>query len=327
MEEINEKKAAPRRRLRRSTTAPLLVLAVFALLLLTRLLDASVLTGESEAVTTIVLELMIFLLPAAVYLRLTRRPLSQLRLTVFGVGHLLLVLSAVVFLTCGSLLLDLVLRGGGVLGQNYDLYGIFTSGNDGSTGAVLYLILAYAVLPALCEEFVFRALLCSEYERRSAAAAILMPAVFFAMIHFDLPRFPTYFFAGVLLALTYYATQSIAAPILVHAVNNLLTLFGRPYFQTLYDLGGRNFFLFAAGAAALLSGFVFCAEASRAYRLLAMHGPAPAYREMDPPYPAGGKGTLAELAAKWPRLCATLESAASVPALACCLFYALVILF
>ena len=321
-----EEKARKRAPLKRSTTAPILVLAIFLLLRLTKLTDSSVLGGENEQFATIILELMIFLLPAAVYLRLTRRPLSQLRLTLFSLGHLLLVLSAAILLTAGSLIIDYALRGYGVLTQNYDLYGIFISHNDGSAQSVIYIVLAYAILPALCEETVFRALLCSEYERRSAAAAILMPALFFAMIHFDFAHFPTYFFAGVVLALTYYTTQSIAAPILVHAANNLLTVFGRPYIQTVYDLGGSRLFIFIIAASALFAGFLFCAEAARAYKLYSVRGTDPAYREMDPPYTlSGGRSALTELAARFPRVAATLDAFFSLPALACYIFYALVI--
>ena len=320
-------KSAGRRPLRRSVTAPLLVLAIFVMLLLTRLLDARVLNGENEQFATIILELMIFLLPAAVYLRLTGRRLSQLRLNFFGLGHLLIVLSAMLLLTCGSLLLDLAARGSGVLTQNYDLYGIFTSHNDGSAASVLYIILAYAAIPAVCEEFVFRALLCSEYERRSAAAAVIMPTLFFAMIHFDVSHLPTYLFAGLVLTLTYYATKSAAAPILVHAVNNLLTIFGRQYIQVLYDLGGQKLFFFLAAAAALFSGFIFCAEAARAYKIYAVRGDDPGYREMDPPYTLSeGRNALAELAVRYPRLTATLESIFSLPALLCYLFYAAAVL-
>lgn len=313
---------------RRSTTAPLLVLAVFLLLTLTRYLDASVLDGENEQFATIILELMIFLLPAAVYLRLVRRPLSQLRITIFGVGHILIVLSAIVTLTCGSILLGYAAHGYGALTESYDLYGIFISHNDGTAADIVYLILAYAVIPAICEEFTFRALLCSEYERRSAAASILMPSLFFAMIHFDLTNFPTYFFAGVLLALTYYATQSLAAPVVVHAANNLLFVFGRPYLQTLCDLGGVRLFIFLTSAGALLFAFIFCAECARAYKYYAVHGSEPAYREMDPPYTtAEGRTALSELAVRFPRITATLESLLSLPALACYIFFALFVLF
>ena len=48
-----------------ANTAPLLVLAVFVLLYSSRLIDTALLTRENEYVAVIVLQLVIFLMPAA----------------------------------------------------------------------------------------------------------------------------------------------------------------------------------------------------------------------------------------------------------------------
>lgn len=313
---------------RRSMTAPFLVLVIFLLLITVRFVDTSLMTRENEYVATIVLELMIFLLPAAAYLKITGRELSQIRLRFFGLGHLLLVIAAVIALACGTLLIEYTAVGYGVLENNYDLYGIFISKKDGTVGNAMYLTLAYALLPAVCEEFVFRGVLCSEYERRSGTASVIMPALFFAMIHFDVTLFPAYFFAGVVMGLTYYSTQSVFAAMVVHGCHNLLSVFGRPYIQTVYDLGGEKLFLFLVTAAFLLFAFIFCAEAARLYKIYSWRNSSPAYREMDPPYGAGSDGTaLEEIAARFPRLAATLESLMAPPALLCYLVYTLAVVF
>ena len=313
---------------RRSMTAPFLVIVIFLLLLLTRSVDTVLLTRENEYVITIVLELLIFLVPAAAYLKITGRPVSQIRIRFFGVGHLLLVLSAVIVLACVTLLMEYAAVGYGVLEDNYELYGIFVSKTDGSVGNNLYVVLAYAVLPAVCEEFVFRGVLCSEYERRSAVVSVIMPAIFFAMIHFDISLFPAYFAAGTVLALTYYSTQSVFAAMTVHACYNLMAVFGRPYIQTVYDLGGEKLFLFIITAAFLLFAFIFCAEAARLYKIYSVKDVSPAYREMDPPYTADPDGSaLAEVAARFPRFAAALESFFAPPALICYLIYTLAVVF
>lgn len=311
---------------RRSQTAPCLVLVIFLMLLLTGAADPKLLTRENEYVITIVLELLIFMVPAAVYLKVTGRGFGQLRVRFFGLWHLLLILSGIIVITCGTLLVEYGTEGYGILTENYDLYGIFVSRNDGSAGSVLYIVLAYCALPAVCEEFVFRGILCSEYERRSAAASVIMPSVFFAMIHFDLKLFPAYFLAGVVLALTYYSTQSLFAAMAVHACHNLLSVFGRPIIQTVYDLGGEKLFLFIITAALLLFGFIFCAEAARLYRTYALKDTSPSYREMDPPFRTDGSA-LDDIAERFPRVAATLESLVAFPALICYLVYTLAVVF
>ena len=52
-----------------ANTAPLLVLAVFLLLYSSRLIDTALLTRENEYVAVIVLQRVIFLMPAAFYIR------------------------------------------------------------------------------------------------------------------------------------------------------------------------------------------------------------------------------------------------------------------
>ncbi|MBQ2512901.1 MAG: CPBP family intramembrane metalloprotease [Clostridia bacterium] len=246
-------------------TAPLLVLAVFLLLRLSVYIDSK-LTRENEYAAVILLQLMIFVIPAVIYLAITRNTAAGLRIRPVGIGHLLLILSAVIVIESGGVLLNWLINGYDSLVTSYDLWGIFISKTDGSASDTLFLVMAYALLPAVCEELVFRSVLCAEYERRSMFAAVLLPPLFFAMLHFDPARFPSYFGAGLVLTLTLYATRSVLAPVIVHFASNLLSIFSRTYLRTLYDLGGEKLFIFIAAAAFLLFTFLFCAEAARLYR-------------------------------------------------------------
>ena len=246
-------------------TAPLLVLAVFLLLRLSVYIDSK-LTRENEYAAVILLQLMIFVIPAVIYLALTRNTAAGLRIRPVGIGHLLLILSAVIVIESGGVLLNWLINGYDSLVTSYDLWGIFISKTDGSASDTLFLVMAYALLPAVCEELVFRSVLCAEYERRSMFAAVLLPSLFFAMLHFDPARFPAYLGAGLVLTLTLYATRSVLAPVIVHFASNLLSIFSRTYLRTLYDLGGEKLFIFIAAAAFLLFTFLFCAEAARLYR-------------------------------------------------------------
>ncbi len=313
----------------RQIAAPLIVLATFILIRISAGID-TMLTRENEYAAEIILQLMIFLFPALLYLVLTGQTLRGKRLRPFGPGHLLLLLSALVCLICGSLLINLQIFGYDTLSGGYDLYGIFTAKNTGKSGDTAYLILAYAFLPAICEEFVFRGLLSCEYEKRSTTAAILMPSLFFAMLHFDFENFPVLFFSGVVLALTMYASRSVLASMTVHFFYNLNSVFGRTLFQTLYDLGGETFFIFLITSLFLFSSFMFCAEAARLYRSYSDRNLESDYRKMNPPYAAPGSEELknnpvAAFSAKFPRISATLTAILSPTALVCYVFYFAVI--
>lgn len=304
-------------------TAPLLVLAVFILLFIGRLIDTALLTRENEYAAVIVLQLVIFLLPAALYIKALGLDFGRFRLSLFGPGHLLLMLSALISLASGTILIDYLTAGGESLSQSYDLWGVFISKSEGTASNTLYLILAYAALPALCEEFVFRGLLISEYEKRSTTSALLLSSLFFALLHFDIARFPTYFFAGIMLALTLYASRSLFAVIAVHFCHNMIGIFGRPYMQTLADLGGEEFFITLLTAIFLLFTGIFAADAARLYKNYARFDLSSDYRNIDPPYPppSPDASPIEEFASKHPRIAATLGSFFSFPSLICYIAY------
>lgn len=306
-----------------ANTAPMLVLVLFILLFVTRLIDTSLLTRDNEYVAVIVLQLVIFLLPAAFYIKALSLDLTRLRISLFGPGHLLLLISSLISLTAGTMLIDYFLTGGESLSAGYELWGVFISKNDGGAGNALYLILAYAVLPALCEEFVFRGLLISEYEKRSTTAAILLSSLFFALLHLDIESFPSCFFAGLILAVTLYASRSLLAVMVVHFCNNMIGIFGMPYLQTLSELGGDSFFLTLLIAVFLLSSAIFAADAARLYKNYARLALSSDYRTLEPPYPPvrSDSSPLEEMAARHPRAAATLGAIFSFPSLVCYIAY------
>lgn len=306
-----------------ANTAPMLVLAIIVLLFTSRFVDTALMTRDNEYIAVIVLQLLIFLLPAAFYIKALSLDFGRFRLSLFGPGHLLLLISGLISLATGTILIDYYLTGGGTLSSNYDLWGVFISKNEEGVGNVLYLILAYAALPAFCEEFVFRGLLISEYEKRSTTSAVLLSSLFFALLHFDIERFPTYFFAGLILALTLYASRSLVAVMLIHFCNNMIGIFGRPYMQTLAELGGDGLFMTLLSAVFLLFTAIFAADAARLYRNYARLNLSSAYRTIDPPYPeiTPESSPLEEITAKYPRVAATLGAFFSFPALVCYIAY------
>ncbi len=306
-----------------ANTAPLLVLGIFVLLLVSRFIDTTLLTRENEYVAVIVLQLVIFLLPAAFYIKALGLDFGRFRISAFGPGHLLLLISAIISLTAGTILIEYYTVGGAPLDRNYDLWGVFISKNEGTVSSAIYLILAYAALPAICEEFVFRGLLISEYEKRGSTAALLLSSLFFALLHFDIERFPVYFFAGLILAMTLYASRSLAAAIAVHFCHNMIGIFGSPYMQTLAELGGDKLFMTLLTAIFLLFTGIFASEAARLYKNYARFDLSSAYREIDPPYPPANADSspIEELAAKHPRIAATCGAFFSFPALVCYVAY------
>ncbi len=257
-----------------------LVCATYVLLLLSKLIDLTLINRENEYYSVVILQMMIFLLPAAIWCRFSgEKYIAKLRLRVFSPRALILIVSAALLMISGGLLISVLLGGLESLSQNFSLYDTFISRDNGTVPTRLYLILAYAVLPAICEEFVYRGILCHEYERGGVARAVVVSSVFFALLHFHAAGLPVYLFSGVILALTLYATRSLFGAMLAHFLYNIFGLFGQPYMSTLYRItGSSTLFLFLVGFTFLASAAIFCGEAAHHYRQYLYKGLSADYR-------------------------------------------------
>ena len=184
-----------------------------------------------------------------------------------------LVATAIPLLTCGCLLMSIVFGGISSLSDGFTLYNTFVSRTSFGFFETLYLILAYAAIPAICEELIFRAILCREFEKYGPVCAIAISSVFFALLHFDLALFPVYLFAGILLSLSMYATGSAIVPMIIHFFYNVIGLFGQPFLTSLYEVtgGSLGLFGFITLMLTLLLAALFCNFASKSYARRAEH--------------------------------------------------------
>ena len=266
-----------------------LVFSSFLLLLLFKLPTLFITDKLLENILIIPFQLVIFLVPAVIFIKYRdkktgRDPLKGLRLRAPRLYQLPLLVSSLLLLVCGNVLVSLVFAGTGSLENGFTLYNTFVSRNSGGFFTTLYLIIAYAAVPAFCEELVFRALLCRDYERYNVLCGIIASSLFFAMLHFDLFLLPVYLFSGVILALTMYATGSVIASMAVHMAFNVFGLFGQPYLNAFYTITGGTggLFIFILCMMTVLSLALFCTFASRCYATRAKSSNIPNRRILPP---------------------------------------------
>lgn len=250
-----------------------LIFASFVLLLIFKLLSLLITNKTVENIFIIPFQIIVFIVPAYLYLKYrsggnTDDMTKGLRARMPRIYQIPLMVSALFLVLFGNVLISLVFAGAGSLEEGFTLYNTFVSRNSGGFFTSLYLILAYAIIPAVCEETVFRAILSREYEKDNVVCGIAVSSLFFAMIHFDIQLLPVYLFSGVILALTMYATGSLVASIAVHAAFNLLGLFGQPYLNAFYSITGGTdgLFIFVLCMMTVLAGALFCTFASKSYK-------------------------------------------------------------
>ncbi len=279
-EDISSGRAVKKKRRLIVLTPSSVVLAAYLLLILTQFIEITLINRENEYFSVVILQLMIFLVPGAVWCMWNGESyIKGLRLKMFKPNSILLIISAAVLMVSGGLLLSSLFGGLDSLSKNFSLYDTFVSKSDGSIPSYLYLLAAYAIIPAITEEFIFRGILCLEYEKGGVLRAVLLSSAFFTMLHFNPINMVNYFFSGVILALVLYASRSLFGAMLAHFLYNLFGLFGQPYMNTLYHItGSSSFFIFLIAFAFLLSGAVFCQQAARLYKKYLYDGEPSSYR-------------------------------------------------
>lgn len=77
-----------------------------------------------------------------------------------------------------------------------------------------------AVLPAVCEEYIFRGIIFHSYKRRNPFKGMLLSSFLFGLIHMNVNQFIYAFVMGCIFCLLVYATGSIISSIAAHMFFN-----------------------------------------------------------------------------------------------------------
>ncbi len=213
-------------RIKSTLSAPLLVVVVYTLLLLSRYIPLdSLMFKDNIYLSMIILQVMIFVLPGIFYCKLRGKSVTDnLRLKSISPSKIWFVFSCFGVLVFGSTLINTatfrLFDGAG----QYSLYNTYVPSGSGWTD-IVYVVIAFAVLPAITEEFIFRGVILSEYSDYGVGIAIIVSAVTFSMLHFNLNQFFIYLYCGIVVAYAVYVTGSLLAAVLLHLLNNVYAIF------------------------------------------------------------------------------------------------------
>ena len=164
-----------------------------------------------------VMEILVFVIPSFIYKRI-QGPIEYKKLGIRPVGASSVILSvcAAIFMFCAAVLTSLRSPSTDIYHADLSEIGVMN---------VIYIVVIYCLLPAAVEEIAFRSVIYGEYRRHGIFGAVLLSSVLFALLHFSLSSFITYFICGVVLALVYEVTRSVFASMTVHFLYNLLSVF------------------------------------------------------------------------------------------------------
>lgn len=91
--------------------------------------------------------------------------------------------------------------------------------------ALVLNIIEIAVIPPLVEELAFRGVILSQLRKFGNGFAVLGSALLFAFYHGNFVQFTFTFFVGLILGFIMIRTNNLWIPIVIHALNNGLSLF------------------------------------------------------------------------------------------------------
>ena len=105
-----------------------------------------------------------------------------------------------------------------------DVYAAESIPTARNTRELVLSVLAAAVFPGVCEEFLFRGAVLPAYERFGTRRAVFIAAALFTILHGSLAGLPSQFLLGVIMGTVVVLTDSIYAGLIYHTVHNAALL-------------------------------------------------------------------------------------------------------
>ncbi len=211
-----------------SISVPMLVLAVLLLFEISKILLRAYFKEDTNIyIVSVVTQVIVFILPSALYFQLRGRSFSEklnLRLlrpkyfsvticfTFLFLATITIVKFVMYYLTDGSLTAT----------TTNDLIELISPQKDYDP---LFVIVAFVIVPTVCEELFFRGVVLSEYQSHGNINAVFISALFFAMFHFSAINFLSYFICGLIFGFVTVVTRSVVPAMLLHMLNNILSMY------------------------------------------------------------------------------------------------------
>lgn len=301
-------------KLKETITAPIAVLFTYLLYFLCFATDvasdALARYGDYSLISGIVLTVMTLVFPAVFYAKLKGTGYSvRMRFLSFHPSRLVFALCMLICALSGVVLLSIGLHEIGFSDAKYSLVGHYELSLSEKEIPIFLRCIAYAVIPAFAEEFLYRGVLITEYRESGFGCALLFSSLLFTLGQFSVVSAPAFFFVGVVMGVVFYVTDSLPVTIVVRLIFNVLVFFFEDATWTLIlKRSDFVFFLSLCAVVFLLFTVLGLSEAQRIYYTKGIDG------EKTPP-----EGKLKDKAGK------RLLSAALSPTLIICVAAAVAI--
>ncbi len=264
-------------------TAPILLIVIYLLYLASKFVDAEMLGSlDGLYLSVIILQLIIFILPGIFYCRVKGEGYSvRLNLRPIAPRKIFFVVAAFFTMVFGVVLIRLGLFSAGAYTSRYSLFdGTVTPGTTLDDPMFWYLIVAYAAIPAFCEEFVFRSVIIREYTDVSGElTALVMSTLTYAMLPLEFAALPEQLFCGFVLSAVTIITRSSLPAMVMRFLFNALGVVGEGTLLSIFEQSDGGAFVAFTAITLMLIALTF--SLSEGERLCKFY----VYTDVKPPRP------------------------------------------
>lgn len=268
-----------------STYAPLLAAVIQLLLIIaSRINIASLRERGNIYLSVVVIQLLIYVLPGIFYFKLRREgSIDRLDLKPTPPDRIYIAVLAALLLFIISSGFKLAYLGMGIYESRFAQYASYINISTFSDpGDILYMVITFVLIPAVCEELIYRSVIFGEYMRDGYGTVIAAAAstVLYALLHTGLQRLPLYLIIGAMLCIVVRITGSVLMSMVTSVVFGLCDVFTENYISALAHSDYKALVVFTVISLFLLFAVLFFAEAERLYFVLGTSGEKPPARSM-----------------------------------------------
>ncbi|KYH30988.1 CAAX amino terminal protease self- immunity [Clostridium tepidiprofundi DSM 19306] len=190
----------------------------FLLVIIITIIGSLILEFFPEGMVQELFQYVCILIPALLYVYFKRRSFKEtLKLNSISIKNIILVVFLTFaiqpFIVLVGTVADIIFKN-----QCELLFG------DLESYSIWFALFGTALTPAICEEVLLRGVILDGYRGMSIKKAVIMNGFLFGIFHMNLFQFSYTFFIGIILALIVYYTNSIYASIIMHFLNNALSV-------------------------------------------------------------------------------------------------------
>jgi membrane protease YdiL (CAAX protease family) len=261
--------------MKNTLSAPMLILVIFILLIAAAFFDSSLLKYRSNVyLSVIVLHMLVFILPSVFYCKLKETGYNEkLQFKLFAPRKFLFLIFIFISMLCVGLIIKIAQYNMGIYAPQLSVFDDFLPPGAAVSAGDIYIMLAYALFPAITEEFLFRSILITEYAESGVGLvnAVLLTSLLYGMLDGGFVNFFLKFINGLFLGFIFIVAESFFAVILIHFTYNLFVLFIENYIMRLTSQAGNpTFYIFIMISLALLFAIFALGKAERLYYMLSL---------------------------------------------------------